>query len=103
MKTTLFALTALLATSIAHAGPFAGADAAAGSDLHADQCVACHSARFGGPEGSEIYTRANRKINTPSALTQQITACTTMLNLGLFPEDELNIAAYLNRQYYKFE
>jgi hypothetical protein len=30
-----------------------------------------------------------------------VAACNSMLNTGLFPEDEESIAAYLNEAYYK--
>jgi mono/diheme cytochrome c family protein len=93
----------MLATGPALADPFQGANLEAGAEIHADQCVACHAAKFGGPDGSDIYTRADRRVSSPDSLLQQLTACTTMLNLGLFPEDERDIAGYLNKQYYRFE
>ena len=43
------------------------------------------------------------RVTTPSALSQQVTTCTTMLKLELFPEDEHHLAGYLNKLYYKFE
>lgn len=96
-------LSGLIAAGPAMADPFAGANHEAGGDIHADQCVACHAGKFGGKDGSDIYTRSDRRVTSPDGLRQQLTACTTMLNLGLFPEDELDIAGYLNAQYYKFE
>ena len=95
----------LLATAAAPAlaAPFAGADESAGKDLHARLCVACHQRQFGGEDGSDIYLRPDRRIHTPDSLATQVTRCATQLNLQLFPEDELNIAGYLNRHYYKFE
>lgn len=97
------ALLGLLALGAARAEPFAEARLLDGQALHGKHCITCHIQRFGGPEGSNIYTRADRKVKSPGALTQQITFCTTMLKLDLFPEDELNIAGYLNGQYYKFK
>jgi len=93
----------LLAAGPALADPFHGANLDAGEEIHADQCVACHLQKFGGPDGSNTYTRAERRVNSPDALLQQLTACTTTLNLGLFPEDERDIAGYLNTHYYKFQ
>ncbi|WP_227814168.1 hypothetical protein [Nitrogeniibacter aestuarii] len=102
MKTTL--LFALLAGSnLAYAEAFPHADPAEGKALHAEKCIACHEKDFGGEEGSAIYLRPDRKVNTVSGLKSQLTACTTMLSLDLFPEDEANIGAYLNNSYYKFE
>lgn len=98
-----FVFAALLAAGPALADPFEGANIEAGAEIHADQCVACHAGKFGGKDGSDIYTRADRRVTNPDSLLQQLTACTTMLNLGLFPEDERDVAAYLNKHYYRFE
>ena len=87
----------------ASAVPFADADIAVGEQMHAEYCVECHTQRFGGEDGSAIYTRADRRVNTVAELAQQLTRCTTMLKLDLFPEDEENIAAYLNKHYYKLQ
>lgn len=85
------------------ANPFPDADIEEGHATHETQCVSCHTGQFGGEGGSEIYTRDDRRINSPSGLLQQLTACTTMLNLDLFPEDEYHIAGFLNKHFYKFE
>ena len=79
------------------------ADLAAGKDMHARLCVECHERKYGGEDGSAIYLRPDRRVTTPSALSQQVTTCTTMLKLELFPEDEHHLAGYLNKLYYKFE
>lgn len=81
---------------------FVGADAAAGQSLHSKQCVNCHAQQYGGPEGENIYLRRNRTVKSAESLAQRITLCTSMLKLELFPEDELNIAGYLNQRYYHF-
>ena len=99
MVASLFAAIAVPAS----AAPFADADMNAGERMHAEYCVACHTQRFGGEDGSAIYTRSDRRVNTVAELAQQLTRCTTMLKLDLFPEDEENIAAYLNKHYYKFQ
>jgi len=94
-------LTILLAVLLA-APPFAAADIAKGKSLHDEKCVGCHVKRFGG-DGSEIYTRANRIIKSREALGQRVATCNAMVNAGLLPEDEENIAAYLAQRYYKFK
>lgn len=99
---TTFAATLALSLPVA-ANPFPDADIAAGEQTHAKLCTGCHEQKFGGKGGSDIYIRKDRRVNTPSALTQQITTCTTMLNLDLFPEDEMHLAGYLNKHYYKFK
>lgn len=103
MPRTLTAALLLSASLPAVADPFPDADLVAAKKMHAELCVQCHESKFGGEDGSDIYTRADRRVTTPSALAQQLTACTTMLNLDLFPEDEHHLAGYLNKHYYKFE
>ena len=102
MKTLAIACGLVLAAH-AWAAPVAGADLTQGQALHAKHCVACHSALFGGADGANAYLRPDHKVKSASALAQRITVCTTMLKLDLFPEDELNIAGYLNSRYYKFQ
>ena len=100
---TLLVSSLAVATGGALASPFADADLDEGRRHHETLCIACHAERFGGEDGSNIYTRADRRVHSPSALEQQLTACTTMLNLDLFPEDEYHIAGYLNQRFYQFD
>jgi cytochrome c553 len=95
-------LLLLLLPLTATANPFPKGDAVAGKKLHDAKCVACHQRLVGG-NGSDIYTRIDRKIQTPKALLQRIAACNAQVNAGWFPEDEEHAAAYLNRQYYQFK
>ena len=66
------------------------------------KCEACHAKKVGG-DGPGIYTRAQRIVKTKARVAAQVALCNTELNLGLFPEDETAIAAYLNAMYYKFD
>jgi mono/diheme cytochrome c family protein len=93
---------ALLLATAAQAAPFANGNATAGKALHDKQCADCHAARFGG-DGSKIYTRAERRVKNASSLAQQITTCNANLGNQLFPEDEANLGAFLNKTYYKFK
>ena len=98
-----FFLTGLfLAATSTQAAPFANGDVAHGKTLHAQKCSSCHVAKFGG-DGSKIYLRSDRRVNSAHHLAQQVTACNSMLALDLFPEDEAALSAYLNRQFYKFK
>lgn len=105
MKTWNLASSAalLLASFPVIANPFPDADLKAAHENHEKMCIACHARKYGGEGGSDIYTRVDRRVSSPSALSQQLTACTTMLNLDLFPEDENNLAGYLNKHFYKFK
>lgn len=103
MKLAAGLLSLLVWCGSGWAAPFAGADLIQGQALHGKHCVSCHSQSHGGPEGSGMYLRPAHRVKSASALAQQVTFCTTMLKLDLFPEDELHIAGYLNSQYYKFK
>ena len=90
--------------SLALLAPLAAlaADAAEGEKLvQKYKCEACHESKVYGPPGS-IYTRKDRKVTTWPKLKSQVEACNTMLNVGMFPDDEEHVAAWLNATYYKF-
>lgn len=94
----LACLALLFLPAAAEAAP----DVAEGRKLvEASKCEGCHSARFRGPVGT-IYLRKDRRVTSWARLKSQVSACTTQLNLSLFPEDEESIAAFLNAAYYKF-
>jgi len=65
------------------------------------KCESCHQDKVYGPEGT-IYLRKDRKVTSWPKLKAQVAACNSMLNIGLFPEEEESIAAHLNDVYYKF-
>jgi len=104
MKTrTLLLAATLWMAAPALANPFPKADSAKGEKLVAQSnCNACHISLVGG-DGTGIYTRADRKVKTASGLSSQVRTCNTMLGTNWFPEDEENVAAYLNQTYYKFK
>lgn len=88
-------------SSYAIAAPFENADAHAGKALVEKHCISCHASSFGG-DGSAIYTREFRKVNTAKSLISQVRNCNTNLGLKWFEDEELNVAKYLNVTYYKF-
>ncbi len=103
MKQLLITILVMLASTSLQANDlFKNADVVAGKKLINAHCINCHASSFGG-DGSEIYTRELRKIKTPSGLVAQVRNCNTMLDLKWFEEDEVNVAAYLNQQYYHFK
>ena len=99
---TLALLLALSFTTMVHAEPFAGGDAQKGKAIADKKCMSCHVQMFGG-DGSGIYTRADHKVKNVKQLAARISGCNANTNAGLFPEDELNVAAYLNKTYYHFK
>lgn len=103
MHKILITIFLFLSTSAAHAeNPFAQGDAKIGKAMVEKNCIECHAAKYGG-DGSAIYTRDNRKVNTYSQLITQIRNCNTMLGLKWFEDEELHVANYLNQTYYKFD
>lgn len=99
--TTTFAL--LLLPTLAFANPFPKGDAKLGEQLvRKRNCESCHVQQMGG-DGSAIYTRKDRIINDARALQQRVATCSAQTNAGWFPEDELNVAAYLNQKFYHFK
>lgn len=101
MRHIVFVLTLLLAAG-AHAAPFASGNAVSGKTLHAKLCDGCHADKFGG-DAAKIYTRAEHKVKSADQLAQRISTCNAMLGLNLFPEDEANLGAHLNKTFYKFK
>jgi len=97
MKIRAAACLALVVPLAAIAAP----DATEGRKLvQTHKCETCHQAKVNGPVGT-IYLRQDRKVTSWAKLRSQVAACNSMLNVGLFPEDEENIAAFLNAAYYK--
>ena len=94
--------TPLVALLLALAAPSWAADPAAGRKLvEQHKCENCHHNKTLG-DAKAIYLRKDRRVTTMEKLKAQVTACSTQLNLGLFPEDEEHIVAFLNDTYYKF-
>ena len=62
--------------------------------LHEQNCVKCH--------GTDIYTRADRKVTSYDGLGRQVRRCETALGLRWFDEDIADMTAYLNQNFYRF-
>jgi cytochrome c2 len=91
------------AAGAAMANPFPKSDPQKGEKLvNESKCNACHVSKVGG-DGTAIFTRPDRKVKSATGLLSQVRTCNTMLGTGWFPEDEENVAAYLNQAYYKFK
>jgi len=102
MKILMVLLAAAILSPGVHAVPFAKGDPKTGKTLHDKACINCHASMLGG-DGSRIYTRADRKTKNAEQLAARISGCNANTGAGWFPEDEAHVAAYLNRQYYKFK
>lgn len=82
--------------------PAQAADIKKGEQLVNTQCISCHAARFGN-NGSEIYTRPDRRVTSLVGLKKQVIRCRDNLGLTWFDEDVDDVVAYLNKQFYKFK
>ena len=101
MRTAIAALLAL--PLLAAAQPYPKGNPDIGKKLAATaNCAKCHIKSVGG-DGSRMYTRPDRKVKNAKQLLTQVGVCNTQLNTGWFPEDEEHVAAFLNRDYYKFK
>ncbi|HSG22457.1 MAG TPA: cytochrome c [Azonexus sp.] len=96
---TIFALL----TVAAHAKePWGTVDLEAAKPLHDKACTSCHIRMYGG-DGSKMYTRDGRMLSDKLELLQRVATCNSNVSAGWFPEDEANVAAWLNQHYYHFE
>jgi len=88
--------------SIALANPFPDGNAQTGQKLFEKyDCNKCHNSMMGG-NGNMIFTRLDRKRNTPSGLVEQIGMCSGNVNAHFTAQEKQDIAAYLNI-FYKFK
>jgi hypothetical protein len=75
------------------AAVFANANLENGQEIDRHKCYACHASKTGFGNGDMIYTRSDSMVER----------CNSELRLDLFPEDEADVTAYLNKQFYKFK
>lgn len=94
-------LLALTTTAASADDVFPGADLANGRRIHYEsKCASCHTEKTGRDEGF-IYLRDDRKVRSLFDLKRYVSLCNTELRLELFPEDERDVAAFVNQQWYK--
>lgn len=78
------------------------ADIEKGKSLHDGNCIHCHAQLMGG-DGTAIYTRENRKIESFAALNKQVRRCRDSLGMS-WPEDQImDVIMYLNESFYHFK
>jgi len=103
MRHLVSASLALLSTLAMAADPWGGdIDYRAAGEQHQKACAGCHIRMYGG-DGSKMYTRDGRMLSNKQELLQRVAACNSTMNAGWFPEEEGQVAAWLNRHYYRFE
>lgn len=78
------------------------ADPERGRELHKENCIRCHASMMGG-DGTGIYTRPDRRIESLDALYKQVRRCKTSLGVP-WPDDQIDdVVTYLNQNFYKFK
>lgn len=101
MKKYLFLF--MFAASTAFAGPFTNGNAGNGEKLFAQyNCNSCHKGKVGG-DGNAIFTRPDRIVRNADELIPRIKFCSGAVGANLSAQEELDLAAYLNQQYYHFK
>ena len=86
-----------------HLSVYAAPDLANGKKIDQEKCYACHAKKSGFGNGDMIYTRSDSKVKNLQNLKTMVAFCNTELRLDLFPEDEADVTAFLNKQFYKFK
>jgi cytochrome c2 len=104
MKMIFIRLVSLGVLSMLMSSPvLAALDLANGKTIDQQKCYACHAKKTGFSNGDMIYTRSDGKVKSSADLKKMVGLCNTELRLDLFPEDEADVVAYLNQQFYKFK
>lgn len=104
MKMTFLRSISILAFSAFICAPaIAAPDLANGKTIDQQKCYACHAKKSGFGNGDMIYTRSDSKVKSLANLKRMVSLCNTELRLDLFPEDEADVTAFLNQQFYKFK
>ena len=96
-------IAAILLGMLISASAIAAPDLANGKTIDQQKCYACHAKKTGFGNGDMIYTRSDSKVKTLANLKRMVSLCNTELRLDLFPEDEADVTAFLNQQFYKFK
>ncbi|MBK7648831.1 MAG: cytochrome c [Betaproteobacteria bacterium] len=102
MNQKILTILAVLSTGAWAEEPWGTVDLQAGKAMHDKACTGCHIRMYGG-DGSKMYSRDGRMLSDKLELLQRVSSCNSSVNAGWFPEDEGNVAAWLNKHYYHFE
>jgi len=100
---SIFPIALLLgAVAPAAANPFPNGNAQNGQKIFEKyDCNRCHNQIMGG-DGNKIFTRFDRKRNSPEGLIEQIGMCSGNVNAHFNEQETQDLAAYLNI-FYKFK
>ena len=96
-------IPAMILSALMSAPALAAPDLANGKTIDQQKCYSCHAKKSGFDNGDMIYTRSDSKVKSLANLKRMVGLCNSELRLDLFPEDEADVVAYLNQQFYKFK
>lgn len=77
-------------------------DISKGKSLHDENCINCHASLLGG-DGTGIYTRENRKMESYAGLDKQVRRCRDSLGMAWPEEQIIDVITYLNDSFYHFK
>ncbi len=78
------------------------ADVKNGKELHDNNCTSCHISMQGG-DGSGIYTREHKRIESYPALIKQVKRCRDSLGMPWPEEHVSDVVEYLNNTFYNYK
>jgi hypothetical protein len=90
------AAVAMAATHVVNGNPQLG------KPLDDRDCADCRTQHVSG-DGAKIYFRNERRASAPDQLLAQVSYCSPEIGAIYFPDEEEHVAAYLNKQYYRFK
>lgn len=73
-----------------------------GKALHDSHCTGCH-VRMQGGDGSTLYTRENKRMQSHADLAQQVKRCNANTGAGWDEGNVDDVVEYLNTTFYKFK
>jgi hypothetical protein len=73
-----------------------------GKSLNGKDCVDCGARRVSA-DAARIYFRGERRVYAPEELLAQVSYCSPEIGASYFPDEEDHVAAYLNKQNYRFK
>ena len=71
------------------------ADTAQGKLLQEKNCTRCHD--------NSVYTRANRQVNSLSALKGRVAGCEIPAGVKWTKQQAMDVVDYLNKEFYHFK
>jgi hypothetical protein len=54
-------------------------------------------------DSARVYFRGERRVYAPEQLLAQVSYCSPEVGASYFPDEEDHVAAYLNKQNYRFK